>query len=211
MPIQCVLFDMDGVLVDVRSIHRQAFIQGLQRVGYSDLASIHWTALEGLSTRQKCQHLLAAGQLAQDQITPLCETKQAITAQLLKEAPAPSPPISALMAYLTQKKMKIGLCSNSIERTIVTLMTAMELIDWFDLILSNESVKMPKPHPEIYHKAMSYFEVEPQHVLILEDSPFGIEAARSCGAHVMEIQSLHQVCVDDVEAFIKTCDDQEVS
>ena len=65
----------------------------------------------------------------------------------------------------------IGVCSNSIRRTVLTALSKSGLIEYCSVILSNEDVKNSKPHPEIYWKAMSMMGCLPEETLIVEDSP----------------------------------------
>ncbi len=51
-------------------------------------------------------------------------------------------------------------------------MNILNIIDKFDLILSNEDVKNSKPHPEIYWKAISEIGVLPEETLKSPDAIF---------------------------------------
>ncbi len=57
----------------------------------------------------------------------------------------------------------------------------------FDLILTIESVKHKKPHPEIHEKIMAYFNVRPCDCLIFEDSIQGIEAGHNAHIEVVGV------------------------
>ena len=50
----------------------------------------------------------------------------------------------------------IACCSNSIRKTIEDMLTRANIIQYFDLILSNEDVDKAKPSPDIYTKAIRY-------------------------------------------------------
>jgi putative hydrolase of the HAD superfamily len=51
-----------------------------------------------------------------------------------------------------------------------------------DDIVGRESVTNPKPDPEIYLLAMERLGLEPEQVVIVEDSPIGTKAAMASGA-----------------------------
>jgi beta-phosphoglucomutase len=51
-----------------------------------------------------------------------------------------------------------------------------------DDIVGRDSVSKPKPDPEIYHLAMARLGVDPEQVIIIEDSPIGAKAAMDSGA-----------------------------
>lgn len=57
----------------------------------------------------------------------------------------------------------------------------------FNLILTRENVQNIKPHPEVYLKALEFFNLQPEECLIIEDSIIGIEAANQAGIQVAAI------------------------
>ena len=50
---------------------------------------------------------------------------------------------------------------------IIRMMELSNLLEFFDVILSNEDVKNSKPDPEIYTSAMSHLNVTPAETLIM--------------------------------------------
>ena len=69
------------------------------------------------------------------------------------------------------------------------VLSKLDIIQYFDLILSNEDVKNSKPHPEIYWKAISMMQCLPEETLIVEDSPYGLLAASRSKSNVMRVGS----------------------
>lgn len=57
----------------------------------------------------------------------------------------------------------------------------------FALILTRENVQKIKPHPEVYLKTLAHFNLQPQEMLIIEDSLIGVEAALAAGIEVIAI------------------------
>jgi HAD superfamily hydrolase (TIGR01509 family) len=94
------------------------------------------------------------------------------------------------MAKLKEKGFKIAVCTNSIRSSVEIMMKLSQLDKYIDLILSNQDVNKSKPDPEIYFKAIQYFNLTPDECLILEDNPHGIAAARASGSHVLEIPNI---------------------
>ena len=82
---------------------------------------------------------------------------------------------SNLFILIKNNNIKIAVASNSIKETITLCLSKLGIIDFVDCILSNEDVKYPKPHPEIYWKTMSYFGCLPEETVIFEDSFVGID------------------------------------
>jgi beta-phosphoglucomutase len=49
----------------------------------------------------------------------------------------------------------------------------------FEVIITAEEVDKPKPDPEIFLKCASELASEPRRCVVLEDSVFGVEAAKA--------------------------------
>jgi HAD superfamily hydrolase (TIGR01509 family) len=67
------------------------------------------------------------------------------------------------------------------------MMRRAGLMEYIDLIVSNEDVTRAKPDPEMYVTTMERFGLRPDECLILEDNEYGLKAARDSGAYVMQI------------------------
>ena len=64
---------------------------------------------------------------------------------------------------------------------------------YVDFKLCNNSVKNPKPNPEIYLKIFIHFGIYPSSALIVEDSHYGREAAISSGAKLLPIKNINEL------------------
>ena len=73
------------------------------------------------------------------------------------------------------------------------MMELSKLINYFEIILSNEDVKNSKPNPEIYINAMSKLEILPEETLIVEDNENGIKAAKASGAHLLKVKNPYEL------------------
>lgn len=98
-----------------------------------------------------------------------------------------------MLKKLKSKGIQLACCSNSIKNSIEMMLNKAMILDYFDLILSNEDVTESKPSPQIYELAMTKLSVKPEEVIIVEDSPHGIEAATRSGAHVRKVTNATEV------------------
>jgi sugar-phosphatase len=55
------------------------------------------------------------------------------------------------------------------------------------VLISSDDVSRGKPDPEGYLLAVKQLHVQPEHCLVIEDTPAGLEAGRNCGIHVLGI------------------------
>ena len=181
---KAVLFDMDGVLVDARDWHYQALNQALGHFGMEIDYHTHLSVYDGLPTRVKLQLLTENKGLPSDLHGLINSLKQIYTIRLTYINCKPIFNVIQLVKYLSNKNIKIAVCSNSIKSTIEAMMDLSNLTPMIDLILSNEDVSKSKPDPEIYIKAMQFFDLHPSECLIFEDSDHGIKAAKASGANL---------------------------
>ena len=107
------------------------------------------------------------------------------------------------LARLKDDGYKLGVCSNSVKKTVVEMMNMSSLSQYLDIIISSQDVKEPKPSPEIYSLAMNKLGVNPEECLILEDNPNGIQAAIASKGHLLKIGVPSDVTYQSITALSK--------
>ena len=185
--IKLVLFDLDGVLVDAKEIHYLALNSALGE-DYAISASDHRNLYDGRKTYEKLALLTERVGLPVELHQKIFDEKQRLTMVLMQDL-KPIEEIKLLFQELETQGYMIGVCSNSIRRTVLTALAKTGLIEHCNLILSNEDVKNSKPHPEIYWKAMSMMSCLPEETIIVEYSPPGLLAAARSKASYIRVES----------------------
>lgn len=187
--MKSLLFDLDGVLVDFANLHECAFIDAWNTCcpDHSIDHSFHNLYLEARSTRSKIDICWKIFSMKDDNVLKerIFKEKQALTDRLLDTEPVYTATTRAL-CWAAAAGYKMALCSNSIRSTVMKSLRRLACADLFTVILSNEDVVQPKPHPEIYLKAMKLLGVCADDCIIFEDSAVGRQAAEdalagSCG------------------------------
>ena len=200
-----IIFDLDGVLVEAKEIHFDSLNLALKDIDEKFVISWedHLRTYDGLKTYDKLNLLSKYKGLPLDKtiFDKIFNKKQDYTLNALSNLCRNLKFIS-LFEQLKLNGYIIACCSNSVEKTVILSLTNLGIINYFDLILSNESVKYSKPHPEIYWKAMSYFGALPSETLIVEDSPTGLTAAFKSGAKVLRVQNTNDF---DFEKLNQSC------
>jgi HAD superfamily hydrolase (TIGR01509 family) len=194
--IKLVIFDLDGVLVEAKTIHFDALNEALGPK-YAIEWNEHLSKYDGLKTNQKLEMLTKEKGLPTELYKQVWDEKQRLTLKKLSDL-KPSTQLQVCMSSLVSQGYKIACCSNSIRKTVLTVLSKLGIIEYFDLILSNEDVKNSKPHPEIYWKAISMISCLPEETLIVEDSPFGLLAASRSKSHVMRVESPKDITYNNI-------------
>jgi HAD superfamily hydrolase (TIGR01509 family) len=189
--IALVLFDLDGVLVKTKEIHWEALNMALAEIDTKYIISFqeHVAMYDGLKTNKKLEMLTDHKGLPPAVYEQVWVRKQEFTKQLCAERLQPNPEQIEVFEMLDNEQYVIGCCSNAIRETTVNVLKQIGLVNYFDVILSNEDVKHAKPHPEMYWKAMSLCGVLPSETIVFEDSPPGLAAAEASGATVIRVES----------------------
>ena len=133
----------------------------------------------------------------------ISEMKQQYTMELVHSRCRPVFAHEYALSRLRSEGYRLGLASNSIRSTVETMMAKNALIDYFDVILSNQDVTEPKPSPNIYLEAVGRLGVDPARSLVVEDNPIGIAAAEAAGCNLMVVDDVLDVTYDNIVRHLK--------
>jgi beta-phosphoglucomutase-like phosphatase (HAD superfamily) len=185
-----IVFDLDGVLVDSKDLHYQALNLALMEknpdwaIPYEE----HVERYNGNPTKVKLGMLSKNHPEITDALkVEIEESKQRFTLMLMQNI-GQDEELVDIFCNLIKNNYKIAVASNSIRSTVELILKKLGVDIYTDLVLSNEDVLRPKPSPEIYIKAMDYFDASPEETIIFEDSEIGKRAAKDSGANLVEVK-----------------------
>lgn len=193
---------MDGVLIDAKEWHYLSLNKALKMFGYEISRHDHLVTYDGLPTREKLNKLSLQEGLPKSLHSFINQLKQKFTMQIVNERCAPTFAHQYALSRLKKEGYSIAVASNSIRATIDAMMTKAQLKEYLDFFLSNEDVEVGKPDPSIYKKAISRLGLIPEEVVIVEDNPHGITAARGAGGKVLEVDKVSEVNYWNIRKFI---------
>jgi HAD superfamily hydrolase (TIGR01509 family) len=197
--IKAIFFDLDGVLFDGRTFHRDLFLMTALRFGLDKIdETFHDKYLDGLSTKQKIDILIEKGFLLPKSKMDFFDIKQNLTEIALCTGHSPNTYLISVLQNLKDKGYTLVCVSNSIGTTVRQSLYTTGILEFFKRIYSNESCPHPKPSPEPYLNAFQEEGFQPSEVLILEDSIYGRTAAYLSGAHVLPIVDTMDVTLDKI-------------
>ena len=188
-----VIFDMDGVLIDARDWHYRALNDALEIFDASIDSHEHETRFDGLPTRVKLQMLTDEGKLPAHLHELIDEVKQERTLREAAQRCFPRVEHLLMMEWLKREGISIGLATNSIRRTTLAMLDFAGLLNYLDVIVTNEDVRNAKPAPDIYLEAVRLLGVTPGQTLVVEDSEFGIRSAEAAGCTVIKVSGIEDV------------------
>lgn len=191
--IKAIIFDLDGVLVDMPSGHYEALNKALGLFGVHINEDEHFNYFNGLPTKKKLEVLERQGRLPAGLREFINNIKQKYTKEIIPHYCPPDYSKIILLRHLKNNGFKLGCCSNSTKETLHLMLKSAQIFDFFDIIIGNDEIKKPKPDPEIYQVAFEKLGISPCECVVLEDSPHGITSAKTSGARVLEVQNIEDV------------------
>ncbi|WP_163131638.1 HAD family phosphatase [Agarivorans sp. Alg241-V36] len=200
--IKAVIFDMDGVLIDAKDWHYDALNKALEIFGLTISRHDHLTTFDGLSTGQKLKMLSKVHVLPESLHDFINEMKQQYTMDITHQLCKPIFHHQFALSKLKENGYQLAVASNSIRNTVKVMMEKSALMEYLDFYLSNQDVLKSKPDPEIYDLAISRLGLKPEECLIVEDNENGLKAAYASGAHVLKVDTIHDVNFDNITRFI---------
>ena len=183
--IQCILFDLDGTLVDSEPLCNQAFIDLLPalRMPVDDL-------LEWFRGRKLAEIFADIENLIGHQLPPDFEvTYRSRVETLLKTSLEAFPGVHETLDSLDIKKC---IASSGPSAKIDVALAKTKLDGFFKgATFSSYDIGSWKPDPDLFLHAASEMKVLPQNCLVIEDSSVGMDAARSAGMKALRFCPPH--------------------
>ncbi|MXP77661.1 HAD-IA family hydrolase [Lachnospiraceae bacterium WCA-9-b2] len=202
--IKAILFDMDGVLIDAKEWHYEALNQALKLFGCEISRFDHVHTFDGLPTKDKLELLGRVSYLPTELHEFINQLKQQYTMEIITQKCKPLFQHEYALSRLKREGYLLAVCSNSKRKTIIEMMERAELLEYLDLIMSNEDVEKAKPNPEIYITTMKKLNLQPEECLILEDNKNGIAAAIASGGHLLKIDTVYDVNYTNIRTKLQS-------
>jgi HAD superfamily hydrolase (TIGR01509 family) len=179
-PIEAVVFDMDGVLVDSEPIWRAVEREVLAGVGIEvtddDLFETMGVRVADVVERWHRRHPWDepsredVARSIVDRVAEAIEREGAFHQEAIRA-----------IDYVDGLGLRLGLASSSPMRLIRSVLSIGGLADRFEVVLSAEDEELGKPDPAVYLSAARELVVPPERCLAVEDSINGVRSAKEAG------------------------------
>ena len=195
--LQAVCFDFDGVIVDSEPLHFAGFRDVLAAMDIALSREAYYEHYLGYDDHDCFATVLQAHgrQVDEALIARLTEAKTQRMQRLYDQAIEPIAGAVELVKALRQRQVPLAICSGALRAEILQAARAVGVGDCFDFIVAAEDVAEGKPHPEGYRKAVAALEshagrrIDAARCVVVEDSPFGIEAGKAAGCRVLAVMT----------------------
>lgn len=187
--LRAVAFDLDGLMFDTEALFFRVASEMLEARGKRFTHEI-MAAMIGRQAPVAGQAFREMAGLSESVEDLMAEARSRFV-NLMDEAVHPMPGLFHLLSHLDSHRILRCVATSSRRDYARRLLERHGFLDHFSFVLAAEDVTRSKPDPEIYRTAADRFGIEPAELLVLEDSPAGIAAARAAGAYTVGIPHDH--------------------
>ena len=183
--LKCVIFDMDGVIIDSEEIHKKAYYETFKSLGV-DVSEELYKTITGSSTINAFQKLVNYFNLNHIP-EELVLQKRKRYVNFFENDPTLSlvSGVKELIQFLYKQNLTLVLASSSAMVNINRVFSRFDLNQYFTAKISGADLTASKPHPEIFEKAAILGGVSKELCIVIEDSDNGIEAANKAGIYAV--------------------------
>ena len=181
---QCILFDLDGTIVDTEFAAAKAIQETLGSWGVTP-SKEDAAFVTGRTWACAFDHLFSRYTLPvtrqEAELAVLDRYRESVEENLIVVPGA----VDAIRALSSEFPMAV--VSGSFRREILSILTQLGVLEDFRFVLGAEDYPRSKPAPDGYLKAIQKLQVDPAKTLVFEDSTAGIASALAAGTRVVAI------------------------
>ena len=179
--IKNIIFDFDGVLVDSEILVAKAYVKYMQNFGI-EIDEKEFANFAGKKTVQVIDFLSQKYSIKDQQkfFTDIMEIASYIYKKELTT-------VKGAYNFVSKTNLNLYIGSNSIKDRIIDGLQRVGLNKYFkpEKVYSFDLVEKPKPHPDIYLKAIEDNNLNKNETMIIEDSIVGVKSGFNAGVKVI--------------------------
>jgi HAD superfamily hydrolase (TIGR01509 family) len=189
--IEAVIFDMDGVLIDSYSIHKEALEIVAEEYGFTvtdaDFKGLFGkTGFEGTRSLQYCKDW------SDEKIIGLCDKQDMMFRKIFKERPALIEGSIEFAEKLVNSGIPIAIGTSAPGGNVKIFLDSTNVNHLFRNIISCDDVLKGKPDPEIFIRCAELMNKKSENCLVFEDSLMGVRAGKAAKAFVIALSTTHE-------------------
>jgi mannitol-1-/sugar-/sorbitol-6-/2-deoxyglucose-6-phosphatase len=187
MPIEAVIFDMDGVLVDSEEYWWQSRLEFAGALGKT------WTMDDQRQTMGR--NTVEWGRIMQERLSlhemPLEDIMNGVKSRVIArlEARLPLLPGAVEAVHTAAQGYPVALASGSPKEVINKVMQMTRLNQVFQHIVYADDMPRGKPAPDVYLATAKLLNVDPARCLGIEDSGNGLRSLKAAGMIAIAVPS----------------------
>jgi beta-phosphoglucomutase family hydrolase len=181
---RALIFDLDGTLSNSLPVHLSTWNSIGEKYGFKFDPKILYE-MTGRPTIEFARRVVEQYGLS---ITP--EEVVKLKQQSFWDSKALLKPVEEMIAIVKawHGKLPMSVGTGASRKSAEVQLIALDIIEYFDYIISAEDVTRHKPEPETFLKCAELMKVEPSQCQVFEDGDLGIAAAQKAGMIVTDVR-----------------------
>ncbi|MBS4206679.1 HAD family hydrolase [Bacillus sp. FJAT-50079] len=192
--LKAVIMDFDGVIVDTEVIWFNIFQEWFQKNWNYDLTIEEFLICVGSHPEDLFKRLEKEYSIVINRNTFTEETSQKFLDESM-DLPLKEGVLEFIQA-LKSENILLALATSATRKKPMYHLTRLNILQYFDVIVTAEDVDNIKPHPDLFNKAVEKLGIDKEEVVIIEDSVNGLIAGNRADINTI-------VCVNDVTKHSK--------
>tara|TARA_A100001388_G_scaffold86131_1_gene62365 strand:+ start:153593 stop:154243 length:651 start_codon:yes stop_codon:yes gene_type:complete len=188
--MKIIIFDFDGVILDSENSHFIAFNEGLKKLNINISEHEYYSKYISLDDRGVITNVVNDKNISvtNEEIDMIIKNKNDYFESRLIDNSKLFPGVEELIIQLS-KNFVLSIGSGANRSEIIKTLKNNNIYDYFEIIVSADEVNNPKPNPETYNRVLDNINTDfnINEIIVIEDSPGGIEAAKSAGLKCIAI------------------------
>ena len=188
--MKILIFDFDGVILDSENSHFIAFNEGLKNLNINISEDEYYSKYISLDDRGVITNAVNDKNISvtNEEIDMIIKNKNDYFESRLIDNSKLFPGVEELIIQLS-KNFVLSIGSGAKRSEIIKTLKNNNIYDYFEIIVSANEVNNPKPNPETYNRVLENINTDfnINEIIVIEDSPGGIEAAKSAGLKCIAI------------------------
>lgn len=188
---KALIFDLDGTLADTMPVHFQAYKNILRDYGIEFTPELFGTlaGVPAVDTIRKLNEQFGT-HMAPEEVGHF---KEGEYEKIMHKMKPVEPVVELVKEYHGRLPMAVG--TGGYKRLAWKTLEILGLDKYFEILVSAEDVKHPKPHPETFLKCAELLGVQPEVCQVFEDGDPGIQAATAAGMISTLVTEYYEVTI----------------
>jgi beta-phosphoglucomutase family hydrolase len=174
------IFDMDGTIVDNMAFHTKSWLAFFERRGQQLDADAFFKATAGRQGKEIMRAHLGE-HLSDAEAATLDLEKESLYRELYAPHRKTVDGFDDLVEQAKLRGVALAVATAAPNANIEFTLDGLDLRRHFDAVVGAADVARGKPNPDVFLKAAERCGVAPEHCIVFEDAPLGVEAARRAG------------------------------
>jgi HAD superfamily hydrolase (TIGR01509 family) len=182
-----IIFDIDGTLVDSNDAHAQSWVDTFAEAGY-DVPFDAVRPLIGMGADKLLPKTIGIGHDSAEGKKLIKRRSEIFRGRYLSRL-RPLEGSRELVLRVRSDGLKAIVATSAKDKELTSLLKAAQVEDLMQERATASDAKRSKPDPDIVQAAIEESDIEPEHLIMIGDTPYDIEAATKAGVRTIGFRS----------------------